>query len=164
MSQTKKSIIFWFLASSLICGIIWVPQIYLNYWAEQIMRKAIIVPVFQAGAIAKAKTMRMEELVKLEAQEKTTEWERKLMDRYNLIFLFSSSTNEKKTKVFNRIKQNKKLAEALQYAKEHGVWVFVTDNNNFGVRSSAVDIPIRATDEEIITFLLGYSTKDKAGQ
>lgn len=158
MNQTQKSIIFWTLALSLMVGIILGPRIHLNYRVKQRMKEAVIVPVYKEGAVTKAKTMRMEELAKSEAQQKATEWKIKLMDQYNLLFIFSGSTDEKVIKIFNRIQQNKKLAEALQYAKEQGIWVFFTDSHKFGVRSNGVDIPIQATDEEVITFLLGSSS------
>lgn len=167
MSQIKKSIIFWVSALSLIVGISFGVEIYMNYRVEQRMREAIIVPVYKEGAITKAKTMRAEELAKIEAQEKATEWQRKIMDQYDLIFLFSGNADEKKVKeaiILNRIHQNKKLAEALQYATEQKVWIIFTDAHHVEVRSSNVDIPIQATDEEIITFLLGSSAKDKVGQ
>lgn len=163
MTKTKKSIIFWVLATSAMFGTIFGP-IYFNFWAEQRIKEAVIAPIYKEGAITKAKTMRMEELAKSEAQQKATEWKRKLMNQYNLLFIFSGSTDEKVIKTFNRIQQNKKLAEALQYAKEQGIWVFFTDSHRFGVRSNSVDIPIQATDEEVITFLLGSSAKNKASQ
>lgn len=164
MTKTQKSIIFWTLALSLIAGIILGPRIYLNYRVGQRIKKTVVVPVYKEGAIAKARMIHAEEMAEIEARKKTEEWEKALIDQYHIIFFFWRDTEEKTAKVLNRIQQNKKLAESLQYAKEQGVFVTFSDNNDFTVRSNSVEIPFQATDEEIITFLLGSSAKDKNGQ
>lgn len=151
MTKTKESIIFWFVALSVIFGVIFGPRIYLNYRIEQKMKKAIIVPIFQAGAIAQAKALYVE-----------NSSDRELVDKYYLLFITEAQTRKD---LLNRIRRNKKLANALQHAKEQGVMVvFSSFYNDFRISSGSVDIPPEASDEEIITFLLGSSAKDQASQ
>ena len=51
-----------------------------------------------------------------------------------------------------RIHQNARLAEALNYAKEKGVRVYPKDS--FDIGNNWVNVDVNAKDEEIIKFLM----------
>lgn len=82
------------------------------------------------------------------------EWnETKTIGNHLGVKMWSMTYKEEFTTIIKRAHANPKLLEAFMHAKRNGVTIYAL--NNFGVGSGWVDIDVRASDEEIIKFLMG---------